>query len=103
MGVLLLTCITKKETTKARAISCYSPSLCRIQIREAHSVVESGSAAYSNITAAPHEYFGQTGICPRSGPHAKPSQDRAFVEDGYGCRRTLRVPKPGTWRVYADD
>ena len=34
------------------------------QVREAGSVVGSGSAAYSNITAAPHEYFYHTG--PRS-------------------------------------
>jgi len=26
-------------------------------VGEARSVVESGSVAYSNITAAPHEYF----------------------------------------------
>jgi len=36
------------------------PSLCLRQVREAQSVVESGSAAYSNSTAAAHEYFGQT-------------------------------------------
>jgi hypothetical protein len=32
------------------------------QVREARSVVGSGSAAYSNITAAPHEYFYHTGF-----------------------------------------
>jgi hypothetical protein len=51
-------------TTKARIISCCSRSLRGRQVREARLVVERGSAAYSNITAAPHEYFYHTG--PRS-------------------------------------
>jgi hypothetical protein len=38
-----------------------SRSLSRRQVREARSVAKSGSAAYSNITAGPHEYFYQTG------------------------------------------
>jgi hypothetical protein len=49
--------ITNRETTKAKAIFYSSPPLCRRQVREARSVVESGSAAYSNTTAALHEYF----------------------------------------------
>jgi hypothetical protein len=54
--------ITKKETTKAKTISCSSLSLLRVRwVRKAQSAVESGSVAYSNITAAPHEYFDQTG------------------------------------------
>ena len=36
------------------------PSSAGEAVGEARSVVESGSAAYSNITAAPHEYFCQT-------------------------------------------
>ena len=36
------------------------PARVRRQVREAGSVVGSGSAAYSNITAAPHEYFYHT-------------------------------------------
>src|SRR5215831_1008964 len=54
--------IIKRETTKAKTIVCSSPPLCRRQVREARSVVESGSAAYSNITAVPHEYFLHTGF-----------------------------------------
>src|SRR5215831_12746033 len=47
--------------TKARTISgCFRPVWGR-QVREARSVVGSGSAAYSNITAAPHEHFYHTG------------------------------------------
>jgi hypothetical protein len=37
------------------------------QVREARSVVGSGSAAYSNITAAPHEYFYHTRIPATAG------------------------------------
>src|SRR5262249_5605731 len=55
--------LTKKETTKAKTISCSSRSLLRVRwVRKARSAVVSGSVAYSNTTAAPHEYFDQTGI-----------------------------------------
>src|SRR5215813_6556604 len=54
--------IIKRETTKAKTIFCSSPHLCRRQVREARSVVESGSAAYSNTTAGLHEYFLHTGL-----------------------------------------
>ena len=60
MGVALLSCITRKETTKAGTICCCSRSLCRRQVREVRSVVESPPAAYSNTTATPHEYFCHT-------------------------------------------
>src|SRR5215831_17508924 len=51
--------IIKRETTKARTIFCFSPSLlCKIAMRHVRSAVESGSVAYSNITAVSHEYFG---------------------------------------------
>jgi hypothetical protein len=50
----------RRGTTKARTISCCSRSLCLRQVREAQSVVESGSAAYSNTTVVPHEYFPHT-------------------------------------------
>src|SRR5215831_19162054 len=62
MGVLLLSCITRKETIKARTICCCSPSLYLKQVRETQSVVASGSVAYSSITAMPHELFDQTGL-----------------------------------------
>src|SRR5215813_3362701 len=53
--------IIKRETTKARTIYCFSPSLlCKIAMRHVGSAVESGSVAYSNITAVSHEYFGLT-------------------------------------------
>ena len=56
MGVVLLSCITKRETTKARTIFCFSPSLLyKIAMRHVRSAVESGSVAYSNITAVSHE------------------------------------------------
>src|SRR5262249_11398236 len=60
MGVVLLSCITRKETTKARTICCCPPSPYLKQVREAQSVVASGSVAYSSITAMPHELFDQT-------------------------------------------
>src|SRR5215831_10994690 len=62
--------IIKREITKARTIFCFSPSLlCKIAMRHVRSAVESGSVAYSNITAVSHEYFGLTAIQYRtSGP-----------------------------------
>src|SRR5215471_3862751 len=64
MGVVLLTCITKNATTKARTTPCSSPPLLRLNpVRDAASAVENASAAYSGTTAAPHEYFDHTG-CP---------------------------------------
>src|SRR5215469_16919756 len=57
--------ITKRETTKARTMFCFSPSLlCKIAMRHVRSAVESGLVAYSNITAVSHEYFGLTGSGP---------------------------------------
>ena len=53
--------ITRNAITKARIISCCFRPVGGRQVREARSVVGSGSAAYSNITAAPHEYFYHTG------------------------------------------
>jgi hypothetical protein len=46
--------ITGDETTKARTISCCPPLCGGGQVREARSVVESGSAAYSNTATPPH-------------------------------------------------
>src|SRR5262249_21248926 len=55
--------IIKRETTKARTIFCFSPSLlCKIAMRHVRSAVESGSVAYSNITAVSHEYFWPYGL-----------------------------------------
>jgi hypothetical protein len=42
------------------------PSPYLKQVREAQSVVASGSVAYSSITAMPHELFDQTGFHPVS-------------------------------------
>ena len=54
--------IIKRETTKARTISCSSLFLLRTRrVRKAQPAVGSGSAAYSSTTAGPDEYFGQTG------------------------------------------
>ena len=39
----------------------YSPSPYLKPVREAQSVVATGSVAYSSITAVPHELFDQTG------------------------------------------
>jgi hypothetical protein len=60
LGVELSKTNTRNETTNVRTISCCSRSQWRRQVHEARSVVESGSAGYSNITATPHEYFYQT-------------------------------------------
>src|SRR5215813_6582152 len=55
--------IIKRETIKAKTIFCFSPSLlCKIALRHVRSAVESGSVAYSNITAVSHEYFGVRGM-----------------------------------------
>jgi hypothetical protein len=56
--------ITRNAITKVRTISCCFRPVWARQVREARSVVGSGSAAYSNITAAPHEYFYHTTIQP---------------------------------------
>ena len=42
-------------------ICCCSPSFYLKQVRQAQSVVASGSVAYSSITAMPHELFDQSG------------------------------------------
>jgi len=61
MGVVLLSCIIKRETTKARTISCYSPHLLRMSpVRKVRLAVTNGSAAYSSTTGEPHENFGQS-------------------------------------------
>jgi hypothetical protein len=61
MGVLLLSCITKNATTKARTTFCSSPlPLGLSPVADVASAVENVSAAYSDTTAAPHEYFDQT-------------------------------------------
>jgi hypothetical protein len=60
-GCLLPTCITRKETTKARTTLCSSLPLLRLRpVGDLASTVESASAAYFGITVAPHEYFDQT-------------------------------------------
>ena len=62
MGVVLPSCIIKRETTKARTISCCFRHLLRVSsVRKVRRAVKNGSAAYSNTTAAPHE-LGQTGM-----------------------------------------
>jgi len=60
--------ITRNAITKARIISCCFRPVWGRQVREARSVVGSGSAAYSNITAAPHEYFHHTGCTSPPNP-----------------------------------
>jgi hypothetical protein len=49
MGVVLLSCITKNATTKARATFCSSPPLLRLRrVVGVASAVENASAAYSD-------------------------------------------------------
>src|SRR5215831_8600937 len=95
MGVVLLSCITRNETTKARTICCCSRSLQGRQVRGARSVLESGSVAYSSITAAPHEYFHHK-RCDgwrASGHRTSPCDSRPWKR----CfRRTW--PRPGSAR-----
>src|SRR6516164_7117905 len=63
MGVLLPTCIARKEITKARTTLCSSLPLLRLSpVGDLASTVASASGAYFGITVAPHEYFDQTGI-----------------------------------------
>jgi hypothetical protein len=62
MGVVLLSCTTKRETTKVRTTFCSSPPLLRLNpVGDLESIVENASADYFATTAAPHEYFDQTG------------------------------------------
>src|SRR3989442_5249578 len=52
--------IIRRETTKARAMSCSSRHLLRVsQVRQVRLAVENGLADYSSTTGAPHECFGQ--------------------------------------------
>jgi hypothetical protein len=54
--------ITKNATTKARTTCCSSlPLLGLSSVGDMASAVENVSAAYSDTTVAPHEYFDQTG------------------------------------------
>ena len=53
--------ITKNATIKARATFCSSLPLLGLSPVGVASAVENASAAYSDITVAPHEYFDQTG------------------------------------------
>ena len=64
MGVVLLSCIMKNATIKARTTCCSSPPpLLRLSpVGDVASAVENVSAAYSDTTVAPHEYFDQTDI-----------------------------------------
>jgi hypothetical protein len=58
MGVVLLSCTTKRETTKARIIACCSLSvLRRSAVRKVRSNIESGLAVCSSTIAVPHEYL----------------------------------------------
>jgi hypothetical protein len=59
MGVVLLSCTTKRETTKVRTTFCSSPPLLRCPLGDLESTVENASAAYFGTTAAPYEYFDQ--------------------------------------------
>jgi hypothetical protein len=59
MGVVLLSCTMKRETTKARRIFCYSRHLLRVSPnRNVRYGVKNDSAAYSS-TGTPYEYFLQ--------------------------------------------
>ena len=64
MGVVLLSCITKNATIKARTtFSSSPPQLGLSPVGDVASAVENVSAAYSGTTAAANEYFDQTGNC----------------------------------------
>jgi hypothetical protein len=69
MGVVLLSCIMKNATIKAR--TTFSSSLPQLRLSPVGDVafaVENVLAAYSATTVAPHEYFDQTGARRGSGP-----------------------------------
>src|SRR5215471_14978312 len=108
MGVVLLSCITKRETTKAKTIFCSSAPLCRRQVREAWSFVESGSAAYSNTTAGLHEYFHHAST-PRPslkppGCYRKEPATRSGASPDSNCTLFATRASPGgrnTWTVDA--
>jgi hypothetical protein len=62
--------ITKNATIKARTTFCSSPPLLGLSpVGDVASAVENASAAYSDTTVAPHEYFDQpsSGKCRKSG------------------------------------
>lgn len=90
MGVVLLSCITKKETTKARAMSCCSlVTLLGRLFRMAQSAVANGSAAYLSTTAALHEYFGQTRSTP---PRVRSCSSSAASARGGDAQRPRARP-----------
>jgi hypothetical protein len=63
MGVVLLSCITKNATTKAKTTFCSSLPLPRLSlVGDVASAVENVLVAYSATTAAPHEYFDHMGL-----------------------------------------
>jgi hypothetical protein len=66
MRVVLLSCITKNATIKARTAFCSSlPLLGLSPVGDVASAVENALAAYSGTTAAPHEYFDHAGSEPQ--------------------------------------
>jgi hypothetical protein len=57
--------VTKNATIKAKTTFSFSPPQVGLSpVGDVASAVENVSAAYSGTTAAPHEYFDQTGFKP---------------------------------------
>jgi hypothetical protein len=55
----------EERVTKARTTCCFSPPLLGLSpVGDVASAVENVSAAYSDTTVAPHEYFDQMGQRP---------------------------------------
>jgi hypothetical protein len=62
MGVVLLSCITQNEITKARVLFCCSLlKMKSIVGARARSGADDAWVVCSNTTAEPHEYFDHTG------------------------------------------
>ena len=83
MGVLLLTCITAKETIKGKATDCFSQSLAPYpNSATAPLSVATGSEVYSSTMAASLELFDLAGRdskvkdCPTAGELAPTLLDR---------------------------
>jgi hypothetical protein len=81
----------KNATTKAKTTFCSSLPLSRLSpVGDAASAVENALAAYSAITAAPHEYFDHTPRSFRVSMHAIRKDQILFLR----CRWVVALVTP---------
>jgi hypothetical protein len=95
--------ITENATTKARATLCSSlPLLPLSPVADVASAVENVSAAYSDTTAALHEYFDKTAMTAQEESHeTKQGQDEDRHEPRLSVSPALKVKSLPAGRLLA--